>query len=144
MNIREFGDGDVAAIIALWQACDLTRPWNPPERDIELCRRSGHATLFVAETEGRIVGSVMAGHDGHRGWIYYLAVDPSRRRDGLGRALMDHAERSLAAAGVPKVMLLIRETNTAVTDFYGRLGYAPEPRVLMTKWLREGGEDRGR
>lgn len=144
MNIREFGDGDLAGIVALWQACDLTRPWNPPERDIEFCRRSGHATLFVAEAGERIVGSVMAGHDGHRGWIYYVAVDPSRRRDGLGRALMDHAERFLAAAGVPKVMLLIRETNTGVADFYGRLGYAPEPRVLMTKWLRDSGKDRGR
>ena len=144
MNIREFGDGDLVAIIALWQACDLTRPWNPPERDIEFCRSSGHATLFVGEAEGCIVGSVMVGHDGHRGWIYYVAVDPARRRDGLGRTLMDHAERFLAAAGVPKVMLLIRETNTAVADFYGRLGYAPEPRVLMTKWLRDSGEDRGR
>jgi ribosomal protein S18 acetylase RimI-like enzyme len=144
MNIREFGDGDLAAIIELWQECDLTRPWNPPERDIEFCRNSGHATLFVAEAEGRIVGSVMAGHDGHRGWIYYVAVDPSHRRDGLGRALMDRAESFLAAAGVPKVMLLIRETNTAVADFYGRLGYAPEPRVLMTKWLRDSREDGGR
>ncbi len=144
MRIREFGDGDLAAVTALWQACDLTRPWNPPERDIEFCRSSGHATLFVAEAEGSIIGSVMAGHDGHRGWVYYVAVDPSHRRHGLGRALMDHAERYLIAAGVPKVMLLIRETNTAVEDFYGRLGYVPEPRVLMAKWLRDGGEDQGR
>jgi len=86
----------------------------------------------------------MVGHDGLRGWVYYVAVDPSHRRDGLGRALMDHAERFLTVAGVPKVMLLIRETNTAVADFYGSLGYVPEPRLLMTKWLREGGEDPGR
>lgn len=144
MRIREFGDGDLAAIIRLWRACDLVRPWNPPERDIEFCRSSGHATLFVAELDGCIVGSVMAGHDGHRGWIYYVAIDPSHRRYGFGRALMDHAERFLTAAGVPKVMLLIRETNTAVADFYGSLGYVPEPRVLMTKWLRDGGEDPGR
>jgi ribosomal protein S18 acetylase RimI-like enzyme len=144
MNIREFRDGDHAAVLALWQACELTRPWNPPERDIEFCRKSGHATLFVAVAEGRVVGSVMAGHDGHRGWIYYVAVDPARRRDGLGRALMDHAEGVLAAQGVPKVMLLIRDSNTAVADFYARLGYAAEPRVLMTKWLRDGGVEPGR
>jgi ribosomal protein S18 acetylase RimI-like enzyme len=135
MNIRESRDGDRAAIIALWQACDLTRPWNPPERDIELCRRSGHGTLFVAEADGSIVGTIMAGHDGHRGWVYYVAVAPSRRRDGLGRALMKHAEDFLAAQGVPKIMLLIRETNGAVAAFYERLGYRIERRLLMTKPL---------
>lgn len=137
MNIREFRDGDDAAVVALWQACDLTRPWNPPEGDIELCRRSGHGTLFVAEAEGRIVGTIMVGHDGHRGWVYYVAVDPARRRDGLGRILMKHAEDFLQAQGVPKIMLLIRETNTAVAAFYERLGYQLEPRLLMTKSLRE-------
>ena len=137
MRIREFGDGDLAAIVTLWRACDLVRPWNPPERDIEFCRKSGHATLFVAEVEGCIVGSVMVGHDGHRGWVYYVAVDPARRRDGLGRILMKHAEDFLQAQGVPKIMLLIRETNTAVAAFYERLGYQLEPRLLMTKSLRE-------
>jgi ribosomal protein S18 acetylase RimI-like enzyme len=138
MNIREFRDGDRDAVIALWQACDLTRPWNPPERDIELCRRSGHGTLFVAEAEGSIVGTVMAGHDGHRGWVYYVAVAPSRRRGGLGQALMKHAEDFLAAQGVPKIMLLIRETNRTVAAFYERLGYRVELRLLMTKALPGG------
>jgi len=141
MKIREFRDDDLAAVIGLWQRCDLTRPWNPPERDIEFCRRSGHGALFVGEVDGRIAGSVMAGHDGHRGWVYYVAVDPAARRDGRGRALMAHAEQWLAAQGVPKVMLLIRETNTAVADFYARLGYAVEPRVLMTKRLDGRGDE---
>ena len=136
MDIREFRD-DRAAVIALWQDCDLTRPWNPPERDIELCRRSGHGTLFVAEAAGRLAGTIMVGHDGHRGWVYYVAVDPAHRRDGLGRALMRHAEAFLAAQGVPKIMLLIRETNSAVAAFYQRLGYQIEPRLLMTKSLPE-------
>lgn len=135
MNIREYRDGDLAAVVALWTACDLARPWNPPERDIEFCRSSGHGVLFVAAADGGIAGTIMAGHDGHRGWVYYVAVDPSRRRDGLGRALMSHAETWLAAQGVPKIMLLIRETNNAVADFYARLGYVVEPRVLMTKRL---------
>src|SRR5882724_12051612 len=82
--IRPFQDADLAAVVALWQTCDLTRPWNPPARDIEFCRSSGHGEIFVAEAAGAIVGTVMAGHDGHRGWLYYVAVDPTRRRDGLG------------------------------------------------------------
>jgi ribosomal protein S18 acetylase RimI-like enzyme len=142
MNIREFRDGDLAAVVALWQDCALTRPWNPPERDIEFCRRSGHGEVFLAEQDGRIAGSVMAGHDGHRGWIYYLAVAPEHRRAGIGRWLMAHAEHWLAAQGVPKVMLLIRETNSVVAAFYERLGYQIEPRLLMTKSLSERDRDR--
>ena len=142
MIIREFRDADLGAVVALWQDCDLTRPWNPPERDIELCRQSGHGTLFVAEAAERIVGTIMVGHDGHRGWVYYVAVDPGRRRDGLGRTLMTHAEAFLAAQGVPKIMLLIRETNSAVAAFYQRLGYQIEPRLLMTKFLMERPDER--
>jgi ribosomal protein S18 acetylase RimI-like enzyme len=138
VSIREFRDGDLAAVIALWQACDLTRPSNPPERDIELCRRSGHGTVFVAEAAGRIAGTIMVGHDGHRGWVYYVAVDPAHRHGGLGRDLMTHAEDFLAAQGVPKIMLLIRETNAAVAAFYERLGYRIEPRLLMAKPLAGG------
>jgi ribosomal protein S18 acetylase RimI-like enzyme len=140
-NIREFRDGDLAAVVALWQACDLVRPWNPPARDIEFCRGSGHGAVFVAEADGTVAGTIMAGHDGHRGWVYYVAVTPARRRDGLGRKLMAHAETWLAAQGVPKVMLLIRETNDAVAAFYARLGYEIEPRLLMTKRLGERGDE---
>lgn len=134
--IRPFRDADLGAVVDLWQACGLTRPWNPPARDIAFCRASGHGELFVAESEGRVVGTVMAGHDGHRGWVYYLAVDPTRRRDGLGRRLMAEAEAWLGARSVPKVMLLIREDNDTAQGFYERLGYAQEPRVMMTKWLK--------
>ena len=133
--IRPYRDADLGAVVDLWQACDLTRPWNPPARDIEFCRSSRHGELFVAEAEGRIVGTVMAGHDGHRGWLYYVAVDPARRSSGIGRRLVDRAEAWLAASGVPKAMLIVRDTNLAVKGFYERLGYAVEPRILMTKWL---------
>jgi ribosomal protein S18 acetylase RimI-like enzyme len=141
ISIRPFHDTDLAAVIELWRACGLTQPWNPPQRDIEFCRGSGHGELFVAEADQRIVGSVMAGHDGHRGWIYYVAVDPAGRLGGLGRKLVEHAEAWLVSKGVPKAMLLIRETNTAVAAFYERLGYAVEPRILMTKWLRDETND---
>lgn len=134
-TIRPFREADLEGVLSLWTTCDLTRPWNPPAADIAFCRTSGHGELFVSEREGRIVGTVMAGHDGHRGWLYYVAVDPELRRSGLGRELTAHGETWLRALGVRKVMLLIRETNTAVKGFYEALGYEEEPRVLMTKWL---------
>lgn len=134
-DIRPFQEADLDGVLALWEACDLTRPWNPPAADIAFCRASGHGELFVSEQDGRIVGTVMAGHDGHRGWLYYVAVDPTLRRSGLGRKLTAHGEAWLKGLGVRKVMLLIRETNTAVKGFYEALGYEEEPRVLMTKWL---------
>jgi ribosomal protein S18 acetylase RimI-like enzyme len=135
-EIRPYRDSDLGAVVDLWQACDLARPWNPPARDIAFCRSSGHGEIFVAEADGGIIGTVMAGHDGHRGWVYYVAVHPARRRDGLGRRLVAQAEGWLATQGVPKLMLVIRDTNTAVQAFYERLGYAQEPRVLMAKWLK--------
>jgi ribosomal protein S18 acetylase RimI-like enzyme len=135
-EIRPYRDSDLGAVVDLWQACDLTRPWNPPARDIAFCRSSGHGEIFVAEADGGIIGTVMAGHDGHRGWVYYVAVDPARRRNGLGRRLVAQAEDWLATQGVPKLMLVIRDTNTAVQAFYERLGYAQEPRVMMAKWLK--------
>jgi ribosomal protein S18 acetylase RimI-like enzyme len=135
-EIRPFREGDLDAVVALWEACALTRPWNRPDRDIDFCRRSGHGDVFVAARGGRIAGTIMAGHDGHRGWLYYLAVDPACRRAGLGRTLVAHAEAWLAAQGVAKVMLMIRETNTAVAGFYERAGYEQEPRVLMSKWFK--------
>lgn len=135
MIIREAAADDDAAIIALWEACGLTRPWNPPPRDIAFVRKSGHGALLVAEDEGRIVGSVMVGHDGHRGWIYYLAVVPEMRKTGLGRRLVEEGEAWCRARGVPKLQLMIRPDNAGVRAFYERIGYKDEPIVLMTKWL---------
>jgi ribosomal protein S18 acetylase RimI-like enzyme len=135
-DIRPFHDADLDAVVALWEVCALTRPWNQPDRDIDFCRRSGHGDMFVAERGARIARTVMAGHDGHRGWLYYLAVDPACRHQGLGRTLVAHAEAWLATQGVAKVMLMIRETNAVVAGFYQRIGYAQEPRVVMSKWFK--------
>jgi ribosomal protein S18 acetylase RimI-like enzyme len=134
--IRLFEDRDLEAVVRLWELCDLIRPWNPPKRDIDFCLSSGHGALFVTEADDTIVGTVMAGHDGHRGWVYYVAVSPPQRRTGLGRELMAHAENWLARQGVPKLMLMIRETNMAVQGFYEAIGYSLEPRIAMSKWLR--------
>jgi ribosomal protein S18 acetylase RimI-like enzyme len=133
--IREARATDDAGIAALWEACGLTRPWNPPLKDIAFLRASGHGALLLAEEEGRVIGSVMVGHDGHRGWLYYLAVDPARQKHGLGRRLVEAAEAWCRERGVPKVMLLVRPENTGVRGFYDRLGYEEEPRVLLAKWL---------
>lgn len=133
--LRPFQPGDRDAVIALWRACDLIVPWNDPVKDIALCRDSGHGEILVAERDGGIVASVMVGHDGHRGWLYYLAVAPERRRKGLGRRMVAEAEAWLSARGVPKVELMIRDTNSEVAAFYARLGYITEPRIVMSRRL---------
>lgn len=133
--IRSYRDSDESAVIALWEVCGLTRPWNPPATDIALLRGSGHGEILVAHRETGVIGSVMVGHDGHRGWIYYVAVAPSDRRRGLGDRLMRAAEAWLRERGIRKVELMIRDTNTAVTAFYARLGYDEEPVTVMSRGL---------
>src|SRR4051794_19768693 len=133
--IRPYRDSDEGAVIALWQACGLTRPWNPPAADIALLRASGHGEILVATQDEGVIGSVMVGHDGHRGWVYYLAVAPSCRRGGIGGRLMRAAEAWLHGRGMRKVELMIRNTNTEVTAFYTRLGYSEEPVTVMSRWL---------
>jgi ribosomal protein S18 acetylase RimI-like enzyme len=134
-GIRPYREADEAAVIALWQACGLTRPWNPPAGDIAFVRSSGHGDILLAEDADAIVGSVMVGHDGHRGWIYYLAAAPADRKRGVGRRLMAAAEEWLASRGVRKCELMIRNSNEAAAAFYGRLGYEREPVLVMSRWL---------
>jgi ribosomal protein S18 acetylase RimI-like enzyme len=133
---REIRDADLDALVALWEACGLTRAWNPPHRDIALLRESGHGAILLADEDGTLAGSVMVGHDGHRGWLYYLAVAPERQGSGLGRKLVGEAEAWLEARGIRKSMLLIRPENTLARGFYEAIGYEEEPRVLMTRWLK--------
>ncbi len=135
--IRPIADGDVATVIALWHASKVTRPWNDPRHDIAFARRNPHSTVLVAEVAGAIAAAVMVGEDGHRGWVYYLAALPERRGSGLGRAIMQAAEAWLAARGIWKVQLLIREDNAAVRGFYEHLGYARNPTVVFQKVLKE-------
>jgi len=133
--IRPIADGDVAAVIALWHAAGVTRPWNDPEHDIAFARRGPHSAVLVADAEGTIVAAAMVGEDGHRGWIYYLAALPERQGSGLGRAIMEAAEAWLAGRGIWKAQLLIRTENTAVRGFYEHLGYARNPTVVFQKVL---------
>ena len=135
IRIRAVEDADVAAVAALWRDCGLAVSYNPPDHDIAFCRATPTSELFAAEAGGAIAATAMAGHDGHRGWLYYVAVDPARRGTNLGRAIVAHAENWLAGQGVRKVNLIIRDTNVAVQAFYERLGYDVEPRIQMARWL---------
>ncbi len=134
-TIRPVEDRDVPAVLALWEVCGLVRPWNPPEADLARARGRPNSEILVAEQDGRPVGTVMVGEDGHRGWVYYLAVDPAARGAGLGRALMAAAEAWVAARGIRKLELMVRRENRAVLGFYEGLGYREEPVVVLSRWL---------
>lgn len=135
MHIRPFQPSDEAAVVDLWQRCELTRPWNDPHRDIQRKLGVQPELFLVGESDGRLVASVMAGFDGHRGWVNYLAVCPTQRRRGLGRQLMAAVEQRLEALGCPKLNLQVREGNQAVLAFYERLGYRVEPLLSLGKRL---------
>ncbi|MEH3147787.1 MAG: GNAT family acetyltransferase [Methylobacterium frigidaeris] len=121
--IRAMRDDDTEAVVALWDAAGVSRPWNDPLRDLALARRDPHSTVLVAERDGRVAATAMVGEDGHRGWAYYVAVDPAHQGSGLGAAVMAAAEDWLRRRGVWKLQLLVREDNTAVKGFYEHLGY---------------------
>lgn len=133
MNIRTYLPTDRDAVITLWEACGLTRPWNDPGSDIDTCISKPESTILVGEDAGKIVGSVMVGHDGHRAWLYYLAVSPALQKGGLGRKLVAAAEDWVKGRGIPKVMLMVRPENDKVRAFYEAIGYVEEPRVIFSR-----------
>ena len=135
LAIVPIDDADVAGVIALWQACGLTRPWNDPAADIALARKGSNATVLIGRNNGSIVATVLVGHDGHRGWVYYLAVDPDRRHKGYGRVMMSAAEDWLRERGIEKLQLLVRPDNRSVKNFYQSLGYSEQERIIYAKWL---------
>jgi len=123
---------DERAVVALWEATGLTRPWNDPAADLRAALETPTSTVLGARRpDGSLVGTVMVGYDGHRGWVYYLAVDEAQRGTGLGRALMVAAEAWLVSQGAPKVQLMVRTTNTAVLGFYAALGYTDQSCVVL-------------
>lgn len=135
LAIADIADADVEAAIALWQRCGLTRPWNDPAGDIALARSSANSTVLVGRADGAIVATAMVGHDGHRGWVYYVAVDPDRRQKGFGRAIMDAAEAWLRDAGLPKLQLLVRRENSQAGAFYQSIGYQEADTIVFAKWI---------
>ncbi len=125
IGIRAFAPSDEDAVVALWVQAGLTRPWNDPRADIRRKLTVQPELFLVAVDDGTLVGSVMAGYDGHRGWLYYLAAAESHRGRGVGRALVVEAERLLEAMGCPKVQLMVRPDNAGARGFYDALEYEP-------------------
>ena len=124
MEIRPFTLTDEAAVVDLWRECDLTRPWNDPHQDIRRKLTTQPELFLVGEIDHVLVASAMAGFDGHRGWVNYLAISPAHRHQGLGRLLMRDIEERLVARGCPKLNVQVRTSNHSVLEFYRRLGYA--------------------
>ena len=135
LAIADIADADITTVIALWQACGLTRPWNDPASDIALARREPNSTVLIGRDGDAIVATVMVGYDGHRGWVYYVATDPDRRAKGYGRAIMNAAEDWLRAAGVAKLQLMVRRDNAKAGAFYQSIGYAEAQTIVFAKWL---------
>lgn len=136
LTIRHAVPEDEPGVVELWRACDLVVSYNDPAADFRFARAGACSDVLVGEDEtGRICGTVMVGHDGHRGWLYYVASTPQARGSGIGRQMVQAGEEWLRQRGVAKAQLLVRETNTKVVSFYERLGFEVAPRVVMSKWL---------
>ena len=135
LTIDAITEADVEPVVALWQRCGLTRPWNDPASDIALARRRDNSTVLIGRDGNTIVATAMVGHDGHRGWVYYVAVDPERQGKGLGRTIMSAVENWLREAGIAKLQLLVRRENAKASAFYQTLGYAESTSVMLAKWL---------
>jgi ribosomal protein S18 acetylase RimI-like enzyme len=133
--IAEAQRADEAAVTALWEACGLTRPWNDPASDFRLAVDGATSVILVLRDEAGLAASVMTGFDGHRGWVYYLAVARGRRRRGLGREMMAAAEAWLRARGVPKIQLMVRDDNEAALAFYEALGLERQKVVTLGRFL---------
>ena len=131
-TITDLADSEIEAAVALWEACGLTRPWNDPHADARLALAGATSTILAMRDGGRLVATTMVGADGHRGWVYYLAVDPERRGRRLGKAMMRAAESWVRARGLPKLQLMVRADNAAAIGFYEAIGYKIEPVTVMS------------
>lgn len=135
MNIRPYEPSDEEAVVDLWKRCGLLKPWNDPYKDIARKRSIQPELFLIGCINARIMGTVMVGFEGHRGWINYLAVDPDSQRQGYGRILMSEAERRLRALGCPKINLQVRNDNWDVINFYQQLGFCQDPVLSFGKRL---------
>ena len=137
MTIRPYLPSDESAVIELWRQCDLLRPWNNPKRDIERKLKVNPELFLVGLIDNKVIATVIGGYEGHRGWIYYLAVDPYHRRRGLGRQIMAAVEGKILELGCPKINIQVRAENNGVLEFYESIGYKREERVSLAKRLVE-------
>ena len=135
LAFREVQDVNLESVVSLWKTCKLTRPWNDPYKDIQFAREGATSTVLVGILEGYVVTSVMVGHDGHRGVLYYLAVDPAFQKRGFGKATVAAAEAWLRERGVWKINLMVRSENKNAGLFYESLGYEINPVTSFGKRL---------
>ena len=135
--IRPFKEGDEEALVSLWNMCKLTVPWNSPYKDIARKLKVQAQLFLVGYLEDKLIASVMAGYDGHRGWINYFAVHPDFQARGYGRQLMDNVENGLRELGYPKINLQIREGNDKVLSYYQKYGFVKEKRINMGKRIED-------
>ena len=135
MELTELPAHLFAEAVSLWQECGLTRPWNDPDEDLRRAMSGRDSTVLACQREGELLATAMVGHDGHRGWVYYLAVREDERRHGLGRALMRSCRAWVVARGVPKLQLMVRTGNEPVIFFYARLGDEENDVVVLGRRL---------
>jgi len=133
LKIRAASPVDREEVIAIWRACDLVKPQNDPVLDFDLALQTQTATVLLLEVASEVIGTVMVGFDGHRGWFYYLGIKPEHQNSGNGSALVAAAEDWLEAQGAPKAMLMVRHSNKKVIDFYKRIGYNVEEAFVLGK-----------
>ena len=131
--IKDLSPDQIEAAVALWEACGLTRPWNDPRADARLALAGPTSTILAHQRDGDLVATAMVGADGHRAWVYYLAVSPALKRSGLGAAMMRAAEDWAQARGMPKLQLMVRADNAAVVEFYKAIGYGVEPVTVLSR-----------
>ena len=136
LNLRPAEADEEEKVVSLWKTCGLVTSYNDPAHDFRAARAKPNSDILLAlDDKSQLLGSIMVGHDGHRGWVYYVASHPEHRLKSIGRQLIDAGEAWLCDRGIVKVMLLVRDTNTAVVDFYKRFDFEAIPRVVMQKWL---------
>lgn len=135
--IRTFRSDDELDVINLWRQCGLIVPWNNPETDIQRKLSTSPNLFYIGVLDDELIASCMAGYDGHRGWIYFLAVKSAYQRKGFASSLLDHAESELIKLGCPKVELMVRKTNENVISFYQSAGYDIDPVMVLSKRLTE-------
>jgi ribosomal protein S18 acetylase RimI-like enzyme len=126
---------DAEDVVGLWHLCGLTRPWNDPAADFARAIAGPTSAILLSRDDGALIASVMVGHDGHRGWVYYLATSPERRREGFGRVMMTAAEDWLRERGVPKIQLMVRDGNAEALAFYEALGLERQPVTTLGRFL---------
>ncbi|MBA1274020.1 GNAT family acetyltransferase [Stutzerimonas azotifigens] len=137
MNIRPYQPADEDAVVQLWEDCGLTRPWNGPHKDIARKLTQQPELFLVGECAGELMASAMAGYDGHRGSVHYLAVAPAYQAQGRGRQMLEAVEQRLLALGCPKLNLLVRTSNERTLAFYRSLGYGADDVFSLGKRLIE-------